>query len=112
MIAKKAGLLNFNKKESTGICFIGERKFQDFLKNYIKPKIGKIVDIVTKKIIGNHDGIMYYTIGQNKNLNLGGNEAKHYVCKRDIKNNILYVVNEKNKDKYLCSTSCTLTDFN
>jgi tRNA-specific 2-thiouridylase len=55
---------------------------------------------------------MYYTIGQNKNLNLGGNETKYYVCKRDIKNNILYVVNEKNKDKYLCSTSCTLTDFN
>ncbi|MDR3249475.1 MAG: tRNA 2-thiouridine(34) synthase MnmA [Mycoplasmataceae bacterium] len=111
-IAKKVGLNTFNKKESTGICFIGERNFKDFLKNYIKPKSGNIIDIVPTKPIGKHDGIMYYTIGQNKNLNLGGNNTKYYVCKKDVKKNILYVVNEKNKSKYLVSTKCELEEFN
>ncbi|GMO16715.1 MAG: tRNA 2-thiouridine(34) synthase MnmA [Mycoplasmoidaceae bacterium] len=111
-IAKKLKLINADKKESTGICFIGERKFQDFLKNYIKPKSGKIIDIVSKKIIGTHDGIMYYTIGQNKNLNLGGNASKFFVCKKDPIKNILYVVNENAKEKYLMSTSCVLSNFN
>jgi tRNA-specific 2-thiouridylase len=111
-IAKKINLTNHDKKESTGICFIGERKFKEFLKNYIKPKHGNIIDIVTKRIVGKHEGIMYYTIGQNKNLNLGGNETKYYVCKKNIKQNILYVVDEKHKNKYLSSIKCIVKQFN
>jgi len=112
IIAKEAGLDNYNKIESTGICFIGERNFKDFLKNYIKPKTGKVVDITTKKTIGRHDGIMFYTIGQNKKLNLGGKTAKYYVCDKDTKKNILFVVDEKNKTKFLSSNSATIRDFN
>ncbi|MDR0752505.1 MAG: tRNA 2-thiouridine(34) synthase MnmA [Mycoplasmataceae bacterium] len=111
-IAKKAGLENYDKTESTGICFIGERKFKSFLQNYIRPKKGKIIDILTKKQIGNHEGIMYFTIGQNKNLNLGGNSEKYYVCKKEKEKNILYVVDEKNKEKYLSSQKCLIKDFN
>jgi len=111
-IAHKAKLPNFDKKESTGICFIGERNFKDFLKNYIKPKTGKVVDVVTKKTVGKHDGIMFYTIGQNKKLNLGGNPTKYYVCDKDCKKNILYVVDEKNKNSFLLSNLATIKNFN
>jgi tRNA-specific 2-thiouridylase len=55
---------------------------------------------------------MYYTIGQNKNLNLSGKKDKYFVCKKDNKNNILYVTAEKDKEKYLSSTSCILEKFN
>ncbi len=111
-LAKKIKLNNWNKKSSSGICFIGERKFNKFLENYIKPKIGNIVNISTNKIIGKHNGIMFYTIGQNKSLGLGGMKEKYYVCKKEIKKNILYVVPEAKKSKYLSSTKCELSHFN
>jgi tRNA-specific 2-thiouridylase len=111
-IAKKQKLITHDKKESTGICFIGERKFKEFLKNYIKPKAGNVLDIVTKKNVGKHEGVMYYTIGQNKNLNLGGNKTKYYVCGKDVKKNILYVVDEVHKNKYLSSATCELEQVN
>ena len=65
-IAEELDLPVAHKKDSTGICFIGERDFREFLKNYIPAKSGKMVDIVSKKVIGDHQGIMYYTIGQRK----------------------------------------------
>jgi tRNA-specific 2-thiouridylase len=105
-IAKTQKLITHDKKESTGICFIGERKFKEFLKNYIKPKIGNVIDVVTNNVVGKHEGIMYYTIGQNKNLNLGGNRNKYYVCGKHVKKNILYVVDEVNKKKHLSSSHC------
>jgi len=111
-IAKKIGLVNHDKTESTGICFIGERKFQDFLQNYIKPNEGKVVDIISKKTIGTHKGVYYYTIGQNKNLNLGGNKEKYFVCDKNLEKNIIYVVNEESKDKYLSSDKCIVSNFN
>ena len=55
-----------DKKDSTGICFIGERDFKEFLQNYIPAQAGKMVDIETGNVIGDHSGIMYYTIGQRK----------------------------------------------
>ena len=61
-----------NKKDSTGICFIGERNFKQFLENYIPSKKGKIVEEGTNKVLGEHDGVMYYTIGQRKGLGIGG----------------------------------------
>jgi len=112
-IAKENNLPVWNRKNSTGVCFIGERKFDDFLKNYIKPKSCKIVDIETKKVIGhNKIGLTYYTIGQNKNLGLGGNNSKYFVCSKDMKKNILFVCSEKQKEKYLSSSSCLIKNFN
>ncbi len=111
-IAHEQGLINWDKKDSTGICFIGERKFKEFLNNYIPIKKGKVIDIVTNKTVGNHDGIMFYTIGQNKNLGLGGKTNKYFVCKKDFKNNIVYVVDSISKDKYLSSIKCEVEKFN
>lgn len=111
-LAKKIHLPNWNKKDSTGICFIGERKFAKFLTNYIKPKPGKIIDIVTNHVLGQHNGYMFYTIGQNKNLGLGGQKSKYYVCKKDVKQNIIYVVDQKHHDQFLKSNQCRLIQFN
>ena len=71
-IAHDLGLEIADKKDSTGVCFIGERNFKEFLKNYIPAKKGNIVDIDTGRVIGIHDGVMYYTIGQRKGLGIGG----------------------------------------
>jgi len=88
-IAKKAGLHNFNKKDSQGLCFLGKFDFQKFLREIIKPKKGKIID-ENGKIIGEHDGAYYFTIGQRHGLKIGGS-GPYFVYKLDIKNNIVYV---------------------
>ncbi|WP_029513218.1 tRNA 2-thiouridine(34) synthase MnmA [Mycoplasmopsis primatum] len=103
-IAKKIGLATANKKDSTGICFIGERRFTEFLKNYIPMQPGNIVDIKTNKIIGKHDGCYYYTIGQRKGLNLGGQTEPYYVCGHNVKDNIIYV-SPASDQSYLISDS-------
>ncbi|VEU76121.1 tRNA 2-thiouridine(34) synthase MnmA [Mycoplasmopsis columboralis] len=90
-IAAKLNLVTADKKDSIGICFIGERNFTQFLQNYIPAQEGNIVDITTNKIIGRHIGCFYYTIGQRKGLNLGGMSEPYYVCGHDVKANILYV---------------------
>ena len=110
-IAEKNGLVTAKKKDSTGICFIGERNFTKFLKNYLPNQSGKIVDIETKEILGEHNGLMYYTIGQRKGLNLGGADEKIFVVKKDLENNILYVCGG-DENKYLFSNHAIITDFN
>lgn len=70
-IAQSLGLDVYNKKDSTGICFIGEKRFQDFLSTYLKPNPGDIVT-PTGQVIGQHNGLMYYTIGQRQGLGIGG----------------------------------------
>ena len=110
-IAVELGLVTARKKDSTGICFIGERNFRNFLKNYLPNMPGDIVDIETKEVLGKHIGLMYYTLGQRRGLNLGGNELKHYVCEKDLKNNILYVANG-DENKYLFTTSALIENFN
>lgn len=99
------------KKDSTGICFIGERKFRSFLQNYIPAKTGDIVDIVTKALVGKHQGVMYYTIGQRKGLALGGASRPYFVVGKDVEKNILFVANADRKD-WLISTSCQVVDLN
>lgn len=93
-IAKKAGLSNFNKKDSTGICFIGERKFKQFLNEFLLTKPG-MMKTPEGEIIGQHDGLMFYTLGQRKGLEIGGrkhaNDDAWYVLAKDIANNILIV---------------------
>ena len=110
-IAKKYDLITADKKDSTGICFIGERNFRKFLSNYLPNQPGKIMDIETKKELGTHMGLMYYTIGQRRGLNLGGFEEKSYVVEKDLKNNILYVASGE-ESKYLYSNSALIENFN
>ena len=90
-IADAQGFVTHNKKDSTGICFIGERRFKDFLSNYLKPNPGNIVDL-NNKVVGAHDGLMFYTIGQRHGLNIGGPGEAWYVAAKDIGRNDLLVV--------------------
>lgn len=114
-IAHDLNLEIADKKDSTGVCFIGERNFKEFLKNYIPAKKGKIVDIDTNRTIGYHEGVMYYTIGQRKGLGIGGianEEAKGwFVVKKDVRNNILFVASGGESDR-LNSDSCLVTNLN
>lgn len=110
-IALDIGLNVATKKDSTGICFIGERNYQKFLHNYLKPNPGNIINVKTKEIIGRHTGLMNYTIGQRKNVGLSGDKDKHYVCGKDVKNNILYVC-FADDDSYLYSDSCIISNLN
>ncbi|MDD5836466.1 MAG: tRNA 2-thiouridine(34) synthase MnmA [bacterium] len=110
-IAAELNLETANKKDSTGICFIGERNYQKFIHNYLKPNPGDIVDVETKKVIGRHTGLMNYTIGQRRNVGISGNLQRHYVCGKDVEKNILYVA-FGDDSKYLISTSCLIEDVN
>ncbi len=110
-IATKLNLNTAEKKDSTGICFIGERNFKEFLKNYLPSKEGDIVDIESNKVIGKHIGLMYYTIGQRRGLDIGGASDKLYVVGKNIENNILYVCYGDNNE-YLYSDQAIIEDFN
>lgn len=89
-IAKNIGLDVHSKKDSTGICFIGERKFTPFLKNYLKEKPGNFCTLDGNKV-GKHIGAVYYTIGQRKGLQLGGEGPPWYVVDKNMDKNIVYV---------------------
>ena len=93
-LAKKFGLPTADKKDSQGVCFIGPLDMHSFLKDYIKPKPGKIMT-KNKKIIGTHDGVYYYTIGQRHGLDIRTGKGPYFVVSKDIKNNIIYVGEEK-----------------
>ena len=101
------------KKDSTGICFIGERNYQKFIASYLKPNPGDIIDVLTNKIVGKHNGLMNYTIGQRRGVGLSGQDKKHYVCGKNVKKNILYVAFTNDEDdEYLLSDACTITNIN
>ena len=93
-LAKEAGLITQDKKDSTGICFIGERPFRDFLSRYISPVPGEI-QTTEGHVIGHHDGIFFYTLGQRQGLGIGGvkntDGAPWYVVAKDPRRNILTV---------------------
>ncbi len=93
-IAEDLGLATAKKKDSTGICFIGERKFKDFLARYLPAQAGDI-KTVDGQVIGRHDGLMYHTLGQRKGLGIGGvkgaSENAWYVVEKDLVNNVLIV---------------------
>lgn len=89
-IAENHGLANAYKKESMGVCFVGEVGMTDFLKEYIDTKAGDIIDADTGKVIGVHEGAIFYTIGQRHGLNLGGG-LPYYVVDKNIDQNIVYV---------------------
>lgn len=93
-IAEAQGLVTFDKKDSTGICFIGERPFRDFLRQYLPAQAG-VMKTPEGKVVGEHIGLMYYTMGQRQGLGIGGvigaSEAPWYVLDKDLENNVLIV---------------------
>lgn len=111
-IAEKLALESVaTKKDSTGICFIGERNFREFLKNYLPSQDGDIVDIETMEVLGKHIGVMYYTIGQRKGLGIGGTRGPWFVVGKDVKKNILFVTNGNESD-WLYTDSCIVSGVN
>ena len=109
-IAEELHLSIAKKKDSTGICFIGERNFRQFLSNYLPMKPGKIINVITKEVVGRHTGVMYYTIGQRKGLDIGG-IGPFFVVGKNVEKNELYVVDSEYQD-LLYSDSCIVTGVN
>ncbi len=103
-LAEKHGLHNAYKKESMGVCFVGEVGMKDFLKEYIDIKPGEIREIESEKVLGYHEGAIFYTIGQRHGLYLNGEKGTindglpYYVVKKDIEKNIVYVSKNLNHE--------------
>lgn len=99
-IARKEGLPTSEKKDSTGVCFIGERDFREFLKGYIPAQGGDMVD-ESGRVVGHHEGLMYYTLGQRRGLGIGGggNGQRWFVVEKDVRNNRLVVSQGEDMDK-------------
>ncbi len=118
VLAKKFGLLTATKKDSQGICFLGQVSIRDFLKQYIKPKKGNILlldsgseaGMTNQRIIGAHDGAHLYTIGQRHGFGVGGLATPHYVVAKDVKKNTITIAPENHPALY-CK-EVTLTDVN
>lgn len=114
-IAHELDLAVADKKDSTGVCFIGERNFKQFLNNYLPSKKGDIVDVNSHKVVGHHDGVLYYTIGQRKGLGIGGikgiDPKSWFVVAKDVKNNILYV-SQGDDNEYLLSDRALISNIN
>lgn len=111
-IAEENSLATAKKKDSTGICFIGERNFRKFLQTYLPASPGKILDVSGKEV-GEHMGLMYYTIGQRRGLGLGGvqgEEGRWFVLRKDLEHNVLYVSHGDESPLY--SASCEVSSFN
>jgi len=106
-VARRADLPNAEKKDSQGLCFVGKVKMHDFLATRIKPKQGNVIDM-NGKIIGTHDGVQYYTIGQRHGLNLGI-EHEYYICGRDVSTNTIKVTDDK-KDPALLKREIRIAD--
>ena len=90
-IARDFGLANHDKKDSTGICFIGERPFRAFLSRYLSREPGNI-ETPEGRVVGRHEGLMYYTLGQRKGLGVGGEGDAWYVAEKDLAHNVLIAV--------------------
>ncbi len=111
-IAEENGLATAKKKDSTGICFIGERNFRKFLQEYLPAQPGKILSLEGEEV-GTHIGLMYYTLGQRRGLGLGGKrgeDGRWFVAKKDLINNILYV--SHGDESPLFSDGCLVSGFN
>ncbi len=108
-LAERAGLVTAKKKDSTGVCFIGERNFKKFLMQYLPAQQGEMIDVRGKRV-GRHDGLMYYTMGQRRGLGIGGmNEGtgeSWFVVGKDLKNNRLIV--QQGEHEELFSTDLTV----
>lgn len=111
-IAEENGLSTAGKKDSTGICFIGERNFRKFLQTYLPARPGKILTLGGEEV-GEHLGLMYYTLGQRRGLDLGGKkgeEGRWFVVKKDLAHNVLYVSHGDESPLY--SDGCSVDGMN
>lgn len=108
-IARKHKLATAEKKDSTGICFIGERNFNEFLSNYLPAQRGKMVS-VDGEIMGEHEGLMFHTIGQRRGLGIGGDGEAWFVCGKDIEKNELIVCQGK-ENEHLFSNRLLASQF-
>ncbi len=92
-LAEQIGLPNAHKKDSTGICFIGERNFFDFISQHVPTESGNMVDVDSKRVMGRHTGLSHYTIGQRKGIGIGGvgSGDAWFVADKNAKENILYI---------------------
>jgi tRNA-5-taurinomethyluridine 2-sulfurtransferase len=88
-LAHEFNLPNKDRKDSQGICFLGKFKFADFIKHHLGTKSGKMIEVETGNVMGNHDGFWFYTIGQRQGLGLGG--GPWYVVAKDIEKNIIFI---------------------
>src|SRR5690625_2912334 len=109
-IAKAHDLATATKKDSTGICFIGERNFKEFLSEYLPAQPGKM-QTISGEAKGKHDGLMYYTIGQRHGLGIGGEGDPWFVVGKNVADNILYVEQSDHND-YLYSDGLIATQVN
>jgi tRNA-specific 2-thiouridylase len=107
-IARAEGLRTAAKKDSTGVCFIGERNFKQFLQNYLPAQPGKI-ETVDGRAVGEHEGLMYYTPGQRRGLGVGGEGGRWYVVGKELERNVL-VVDQSADSPLLYSLESTLED--
>lgn len=100
-IARESGFVTADKKDSTGICFIGERNYYEFLQKYLKKEPGDFVDADSGKVVGTHSGLSFYTIGQRKNLQIGGvrgfEEKPWFVIEKNFKENQIIVSQDESK---------------
>lgn len=114
-IAEELKLIVANKKDSTGVCFIGERNFKEFLNNYLPAQRGDIVDIDTNNVVGHHDGVLYYTLGQRRGLGIGGIKGvtpiSWFVVAKNVSKNILYVA-QGDENQYLLSDRAIIKQVN
>ena len=111
-IAERYGLATAKKPDSTGICFIGERNFREFLKTYLPARPGEIRTL-GGEVVGTHMGLMYYTLGQRRGLDLGGKrgeEGRWFVVEKDLAANILYV--SHGDETPLMRMGCTVSGMN
>lgn len=108
-IAQKLKLPNANRKDSQGICFVGKINVTDFIRKELGEKQGDIKNIETGEVIGSHQGIWFYTIGQRKGIKLGG--GPWFVVDKDVENNILYVA-KGIENQYLFKNQVNLSDLN
>ena len=113
-LAEENGLITHNKKDSTGICFIGERRFKDFLQQYLPAQPG-VIETTEGDVIGEHAGLMYHTIGQRQGLGIGGlknaDDAPWYVVEKDLERNVL-IVGQGNEHPLLFSAALTASSIN
>jgi len=107
-MAKERGLYTAGKKDSQGICFVGKVGIRDFLSQYVEQKPGKVIDKKTGKVLGHHDGAIFYTLGQRHGLELGGG-LPYYVVGKDMGKNEVYITTDLN-DKSLWKNAVRLTN--
>ena len=110
-VANRYDLSTADKKDSTGICFIGERKFRPFLSQFLAPKKGTFVEFDSKKVVGEHEGAHFYTSGQRKGLGLGGEGKPWFVVDKSMDSNEVYVVRgEEHPALYV--NECSVKEIN